>query len=97
MFSPSEKPGTHRTDRPLHWERYVLAAKIDDFHWHDLRHTTASRLAMAGVDLYTISRILGHSDVSMTMRYAYLSPGFLQEAMSKLDRVAQVPTGTSRE
>ena len=52
---------------------------------HKLRHTYASHLAMSGVDLYTIAELLGHSDVSMTKVYAHLAPGYLKEAVRKLD------------
>jgi site-specific recombinase XerD len=44
------------------------AAGIRNFHWHDLRHTFASRLAMAGVDLNTIPEIMGHKTLAMTLR-----------------------------
>jgi integrase len=91
---PGEAPASHRVDHMLRWEKYLVQAEIEDFKWHDLRHTTASRLAMAGVDLYTISKILGHSDISMSARYAHLSPGFLKDAMVKLDGVISEPTGT---
>jgi integrase len=59
-------------------------AKIQAFRWHDFRHTTASRLAMSGVDLLSISKLLGHKNLKMTMRYAHLSPGYLREAVNKL-------------
>lgn len=64
----------------------VSAAGIADFHWHDLRHTFASRLAMRGVELRTIAELMGHKTLQMTMRYAHLSPEFLAEAVRKLDR-----------
>jgi len=51
-------------------------AEIKDFHFHDLRHTYASQLAMAGIDLKTIQEELGHKDFKMTQRYAHLSPGY---------------------
>ncbi len=51
--------------------------------WHTLRHTFASRLVMAGVDLYTVKEILGHQDIQTTMRYAHLSPSHLKEAVNK--------------
>ncbi len=51
-----------------------------ELHPHSLRHTFASWLAMAGVPLHTISRLLGHADIRMTERYAHLSPAYLQDA-----------------
>ena len=51
---------------------------------HMLRHTYASQLVMAGVDLTTIRELLGHADIHTTMRYAHLAPDHLQEAVNKL-------------
>lgn len=51
---------------------------------HTLRHTYASHLVQGGVDLYTVSKLLGHSSVSMTQRYAHLAPKTFQDAVSKL-------------
>jgi len=59
---------------------------ILDFHFHDLRHTFASRLAMAGADLPTIQKLLGHKTINMTLRYAHLSNVHLKDAVSMLDK-----------
>ena len=56
-------------------------AKIEDFHFHDLRHTFASHCVMNGVDIPTLQKLLGHKTISMTMRYAHLSKGHLDSAM----------------
>jgi integrase len=66
------------------WEAAVVAARLEDFHFHDLRHTFASRLVMAGEDLYTVSRLLGHASVAQTQRYAHLAPGKLASAVEVL-------------
>lgn len=52
--------------------------------FHDLRHSCASLLLAAGVDLYTISKILGHSSIQMTQRYSHLETKALKKAMGKL-------------
>lgn len=72
--------GVHRDK----FDRVLEKTGITDASFHTLRHTVASHLAMAGVDLHTISRILGHSDAKMTLRYAHLSPDFMANAMQRL-------------
>jgi integrase len=67
----------------------VAAAKIEDFTFHDLRHTCGSWLAMAGVDIRRIQEVLGHKTISMTLRYAHLAPNQASEAVSKLDQFAR--------
>lgn len=52
--------------------------------WHDLRHTCASWLVQAGVPIYTVAEILGHSSVQVTKRYAHLAPQHLRDAIEKL-------------
>lgn len=53
--------------------------------FHTMRHTFASRLAMAGVPLYTIKEAMGHHTIAMTERYAHLMPDTLREAMQVLE------------
>jgi integrase len=61
--------------------------KIADFRFHDLRHTAASWMRMAGADIHTVAELLGHKHLSMAKRYQHLSPAFLADAVSKLDEV----------
>ena len=60
-------------------------AGIKDFRWHDLRHTFATRLAQAGVDLYKISKLLGHRDIKMTQRYSHHCPDSLRDGVEILE------------
>ena len=60
-------------------------AGILDFHFHDLRHTFASQLIMAGVDITTVKELLGHKSLFMTMRYAHLAPAHKVHAVDILD------------
>jgi integrase len=80
------------------WERWfeqcIREAGIPDFRWHDLRHTFASRLAMAGVPLRTLAELLGHKTLAMVMRYAHLAPAHLRDAV---ERIAGTPTDTTTD
>ena len=60
-------------------------AGIYDFRFHDLRHTCASWLVMAGVDLVAVQKLLGHSSIKTTMRYAHLAPGHMQKAVNQIE------------
>lgn len=66
------------------WEKALKTAGIDDFHWHDLRHTAASYMAMSGVSLVEISKILGHRTMQMVSRYSHLSEGHIVATGEKL-------------
>jgi site-specific recombinase XerD len=70
------------------WRRWfedaIEKAGIDNFHFHDLRHTFASRLVMAGVDLTTIQKLLGHSTILTTQRYAHLSREHQRASVERL-------------
>ena len=61
-------------------------AKIKGVTWHILRHTFASRLVMAGVDLKTVQELIGHKTIGMTARYAHLAPEHLKSAVNKLTK-----------
>ena len=67
------------------WRAAVGRAGLTDVRLHDLRHTYASRLVQRGVPLYTVSQLLGHASLKMTLRYSHLATRDLETAVAKLD------------
>ena len=65
--------------------RVATEAKIDDFHFHDLRHDFATRLRGAGVGLSTVKELLGHSTITLTERYAHVQSAELRGAIAAID------------
>jgi len=59
------------------WRQALKRAQVPDFHFHDLRHTFASYMAMSGASLLVIGELLGHRSPAMTRRYAHLTLPFL--------------------
>jgi site-specific recombinase XerD len=61
-------------------------AGIDNFRWHDLRHTFGSRLVMRGADIRSVQELMGHKTLTMTLRYAHLSTDHRIAVVRLLDR-----------
>ena len=67
------------------WENALKSANITDFRFHDLRHTTASNLAMNGASLRDIGEILGHKTPAMTQRYSHLTEKYTTKVLKELN------------
>ena len=67
------------------WDEALKAAEIEDFRWHDLRHTTASYLAMNNATLMEIAAVLGHKTLAMVKRYAHFSKPHTAAVVEKMN------------
>src|SRR5262249_12297554 len=72
------------------FENAVVAAQIENFHFHDLRHHFASWYVMRGGALPALQQILGPARGAMTMKYAHLSPRHLRDEMEKTESPAEI-------
>ena len=89
--SPFVFPSARNPSRPRHpdlnlWYRVRKEAGIEDVRLHDLRHTVASHAVMNGVPVPVVSRLLGHSNVRMTLRYAHLGDREIEAAAERVGR-----------
>jgi integrase len=81
---PSEHGQTPATLRKP-WERALAAAGIENFRFHDLRHTAASYLAMTGATPTDIAAVLGHKTLAMVKRYAHLSDQHVSQVVARMN------------
>lgn len=79
-----ERSGAPITDVKTSFCGACRRSKVKGLRFHDLRHTAATMMVEAGIDLVTVSRILGHSSIQMTMRYAHPTPKNMRLAVRKL-------------
>lgn len=87
---PSPKTGGRLVDIKKKFNEACETAGIEDFRFHDLRHTAATRLADAGVNVIVIAEILGHGDIRTTKRYSHAMEEAKREAVEKLAKPATV-------
>ncbi len=85
VFTQPDGSPIPRSVLQRHFDMAVDKARIEDFHFHDCRHTFASYLVQKDVSLYTVQKLLGHKDISQTTRYAHLAPKTLEVAVRRLD------------
>jgi site-specific recombinase XerD len=84
QFVCPDNAGNIKRDWRTWFEEALKAARISDFRWHDIRHTYASRLVMAGADIRAVQELLGHKSILQTMKYSHLSPDHLKAAIAKM-------------
>ena len=84
LVFPSPADPSRPADMRSAWETALRRAGIEDFRWHDLRHTAASYMAMSGASLPEIAGVLGHKTLQMVGRYSHLSPAAVAEASRKI-------------
>jgi integrase len=97
VFSHRQEQGVNIHTLRFAFEAALKKAEIEGFRWHDLRHTFASRLAQAGVDSYSIQRLMGHSTFTTTQRYAHhyvesLRKGIGALEVSRAERAEEIST-----
>jgi site-specific recombinase XerD len=95
---PASELACGNAREPRRWFEPVLKdSKVESFSWHCLRHTFASRLVMAGVDIRTVQELLGHKTIGMTVRYSHLAPKHTLAAVERLDAPTETPTDTTTD
>lgn len=83
----------HIADLRKPFEKVCLAADIEGLRIHDLRHSFATIAVMGGASLYDVQKLLGHSDISMTQRYAHMVDDTLQKATDNVSRLIDKAIG----
>jgi integrase len=83
-------PATPKITIQRCWEKAREVAGLHGMHFHDWRHSAASALINAGVDLFTVGRVLGHSDPRSTARYSHLALETLELAVARIGQ--KIPT-----
>jgi len=90
LLFPNWRTGNPYVDIRKTFDKALDKAEITrHFTFHGLRHTAASHMVMAGVDLRTVGKILGHKTAQITLRYAHLAPDYLKGAVDRLDYSVQ--------
>jgi integrase len=79
------KDGKQPIEIRKHWMKLIKQAELENFRFHDLRHTAASCLAMNGASLLDISTILGHKTMAMVKRYAHLTEQHTHSVVERMN------------
>ena len=84
VFPSQDGTAPRQIKRP--WEAAVKLAELEDFRFHDLRHSAASYLAMNGASLAEIAEVLGHKTLQMVKRYAHLSDQHVAGVVERMNK-----------
>lgn len=84
VFPSQDGTAPRQIKRP--WEAAVELAELEDFRFHDLRHSAASYLAMNGASLAEIAEVLGHKTLQMVKRYAHLSDQHVAGVVERMNK-----------
>jgi integrase len=76
--------GTGPVNLMTAWQGAVYRAGLENFHFHDLRHTAASYLAMSGASMLEIAEILGHKTLAMVKRYSHFAAGHTAQVVERM-------------
>ena len=85
LVFPSKRDGRKPFDFRTVWLNALTDAKVEDFRFHDLRHTAASYLAMNGATLAEIAEVLGHKTLAMVKRYAHLTEQHTSKVVARMN------------
>jgi integrase len=85
VFTTQNGTRVHSSNLQREFWKVLEKAKVESFRFHDLRHTFATRLVQSGVDLYSVSKLLGHKDIKTTQRYAHHHIDSLRKSVRVLD------------
>ena len=94
VFPSPKDPTKPCYDFKRQFRNTIKASQIENFRFHDLRHTFASHLVMSGVDIKSVQELLGHASLIMTMKYFHLAPDHRLRAIKTLDLAYQTDTTT---
>jgi integrase len=89
LDTPLVFPSPTHPNKPIElkkaWLNALNRAEVNNFRWHDLRHCTASYLAMGGASMVDIAAVLGHRTLDMVKRYAHLSDGHIASVVERMN------------
>jgi integrase len=92
-------PGRRRPDKPVNlqhpWEEALEVAGIEDFRFHDLRHSAASYMLMNGATIAELAEVLGHKTLQMVKRYAHLSEAHTAGVVERMNAAIFGEAGTN--